>query len=286
MSVTDTWADWSTTPGSDSPAATATPEIDAELRNIKAQTKLNCVDMTNDQTIDGIKTLAHFPVGPSAAPTTNYQLANKKYVDDSVPTNTVLVTGDQTVAGVKTFSSFPVTPSSDPSTDYQVANKKYVDDTIPTTGMVRTAYMRYSDHKANNTSAGNSVADAWYDRDLNTEDADYGTLGSVGSNHVTLPAGTYYFRARAPFFASGGCKIRLYNITDSSVILTGSTAYCTSGATPSNTHAFVEGYFTIADTKALAVQYRVGYSSSDGLGLPANFSETEIYTVLELWKVA
>lgn len=37
-----------------------------------------------DQTIAGIKTFSSFPVTPSSAPTTDYQVANKKYVDDAV----------------------------------------------------------------------------------------------------------------------------------------------------------------------------------------------------------
>lgn len=36
------------------------------------------------QTINGIKTFGSFPVTPSSAPTTDYQTANKKYVDDSI----------------------------------------------------------------------------------------------------------------------------------------------------------------------------------------------------------
>ena len=43
------------------------------------------VDTTGNETIAGVKTFSSTPVGPSAAPTANYQLANKKYVDDSVP---------------------------------------------------------------------------------------------------------------------------------------------------------------------------------------------------------
>jgi len=35
------------------------------------------------QTVNGIKTFGSFPVTPSAAPTTDYQVANKKYVDDN-----------------------------------------------------------------------------------------------------------------------------------------------------------------------------------------------------------
>lgn len=41
------------------------------------------VSLTGNQTIAGIKTFSSFPVTPSAAPTANYQTANKKYVDDN-----------------------------------------------------------------------------------------------------------------------------------------------------------------------------------------------------------
>ncbi|MCB2217983.1 MAG: hypothetical protein KQH59_18125 [Desulfobulbaceae bacterium] len=42
------------------------------------------VGTTGNETIAGVKTFSSFPVSPSSAPTTNYQIANKKYVDDSV----------------------------------------------------------------------------------------------------------------------------------------------------------------------------------------------------------
>lgn len=41
------------------------------------------VKLTGNQTISGLKTFSQFPVTPSAAPTEEYQAANKKYVDDS-----------------------------------------------------------------------------------------------------------------------------------------------------------------------------------------------------------
>ena len=44
---------------------------------------LSYVDLTTNQTVAGIKTFSSFPVTPSSAPTTNYQVANKKYVDDN-----------------------------------------------------------------------------------------------------------------------------------------------------------------------------------------------------------
>lgn len=41
------------------------------------------VRLTTNQTVAGVKTFSSFPVTPSAAPTTDYQTANKKYVDDN-----------------------------------------------------------------------------------------------------------------------------------------------------------------------------------------------------------
>ena len=43
------------------------------------------VKLSGNQTVAGIKTHSSFPVTPSSAPTTNYQVANKKYVDDNAP---------------------------------------------------------------------------------------------------------------------------------------------------------------------------------------------------------
>ena len=43
---------------------------------------LSYVDLTTNQTVAGIKTFSSFPETPSSAPTTDYQVANKKYVDD------------------------------------------------------------------------------------------------------------------------------------------------------------------------------------------------------------
>ena len=48
------------------------------------------VGLTGDETVAGIKTFSSFPVTPSAAPTTDYQTANKKYVDDGLATKIAL----------------------------------------------------------------------------------------------------------------------------------------------------------------------------------------------------
>ncbi|MDD5381861.1 MAG: hypothetical protein PHG53_09545 [Phycisphaerae bacterium] len=45
-----------------------------------------CAKLAGNQTIAGVKTFSSFPVTPSSAPTTDYQVANKKYADDAVAT--------------------------------------------------------------------------------------------------------------------------------------------------------------------------------------------------------
>lgn len=44
----------------------------------------NYMKLTGNQTVADIKTFTSFPITPSLAPTTNYQVANKKYVDDNM----------------------------------------------------------------------------------------------------------------------------------------------------------------------------------------------------------
>ncbi|MCE5226619.1 MAG: hypothetical protein LLG05_12280 [Porphyromonadaceae bacterium] len=68
-------------------AAGATTILNADI--IDQRTKagsLLFMDLTNNVTKNGIVTFGSFPITPSSAPTTNYQVANKKYADDSVAT--------------------------------------------------------------------------------------------------------------------------------------------------------------------------------------------------------
>jgi len=283
MSVTDVFADWSSTAADNVPVGGATPEIDDEFRNIKAQVKGNAVALSGNQTVAGVKTFTSFPVTPSSAPTTDYQTANKKYVDDGF----VADTGDQSVAGIKTFASFPVTPSSAPTTDYQVANKKYVDDSVLTDTIRNAYYMRYSDKKDQNTGGGDTVATTLTTRVLNTEDADVGGIGSVGTNKITIPAGTYYIHARSPFVNCGYCRIALYNeTTGPGIIQWGNNCLAANGYNGFAV-AEVKGYFTVAVETEISIKYYAQSAVTNGLGFVVNYASLqEEYTVVELWKLA
>lgn len=48
-----------------------------------AASDVGAVATSGDETVAGVKTFSSFPISPSSAPTTDYQVANKKYIDDT-----------------------------------------------------------------------------------------------------------------------------------------------------------------------------------------------------------
>jgi len=69
------------------------------------------VSLTGAQTIAGVKTFSSFLVTPSSAPTTDYQVANKKYVDDQTSGYTSYTGQNASMAQNDTLEvSYPVEP--------------------------------------------------------------------------------------------------------------------------------------------------------------------------------
>lgn len=79
------------------PVCAAVPVINTELTNkLYVDTGLATkVGLTGNEVVAGIKTFSSFSITPSAPPTTDYQVANKKYVDDEIALNL----GDYTDSG-------------------------------------------------------------------------------------------------------------------------------------------------------------------------------------------
>jgi hypothetical protein len=59
-------------------------EAGADVTDATNVAAAGAVMNTGDETVAGVKTFSSFPVTPSSAPTTDYQTANKKYVDDNM----------------------------------------------------------------------------------------------------------------------------------------------------------------------------------------------------------
>lgn len=98
--------------------------LNTKVANIESGVATGVVNLTTNQTINGIKTFSVPPVS-ATNPANNNQVANKAYVD-TVGNTAVKLTGAQTIQGVKTFSSIPIS-ATQPTNANQVANKAYVD---------------------------------------------------------------------------------------------------------------------------------------------------------------
>lgn len=147
-------------------------------------------------------------------------------------------------------------------------------------------YVLIRDEKAANTGGGSFTQGAWQTRDLNTEVSDDGNNATLSSNQITLLSGTYRCIISCPAYAVNRHKARLRNITDSTTTLIGSSEYA-SFAGPSQSRSFIKGTFTITSSKTFEVQHRCQSTSNTvGYGVESNFSETEIYTIAEFWKIS
>jgi hypothetical protein len=146
-------------------------------------------------------------------------------------------------------------------------------------------YIWIQDEKAPTVVGGGCTSGTWWKRDLNTEKADSKGLASLSDNQITLAAGTYRILASIPGYVIGSNKSRLYNVSDASVIISGTSAY--SGGTNTTTNSLIKGQFTISEAKTLEIQHRCETTRApDGFGHPFEVGENEVYTVVELWRIS
>ena len=150
-----------------------------------------------------------------------------------------------------------------------------------------TQYAKLSDTKAANTNGGTFTASAWRTRDLNTEDSDADGIVSISSNQFTLQAGTYRIYASAPAYAVDRHKAKLRNTSDSSDTIIGTTEFTGTASGSPATRSIVAGEFTISAQKTFEIQhYCTTTCTTNGFGVAANVGVSEVYTVVEIWKVA
>lgn len=150
---------------------------------------------------------------------------------------------------------------------------------------VAYAYLR--DAEASTTPGGTFTAGSWVARSFNTE-IDPANLLTLGSGiNITVIAGTYLCFASAPAWKCDAHQVRLYNVTGTAELCSGSVSFSDS-TTPSQTESrIVSMPFTLAADSVLQLQHQCGTTSStSGLGHPASFSGTEeVYAQFALIKV-
>lgn len=145
------------------------------------------------------------------------------------------------------------------------------------------------DQKAQGTNAGASTAAGVQTRTLNTVEKNTITGASLGSNRITLPAGTYRIRAYVPAYNANGHRAYLYNFTDSAVTILGSNENSTTSGAADGVHSnsIIDGEFTISGTKSFEIRhYTVAAEANYGLGLAMNVAGfVEQYTRVVINKL-
>ena len=149
------------------------------------------------------------------------------------------------------------------------------------------SYIKLSDVKSSGTSGGSSVVGNNI-RTLNRKDFDAGNNCILNEDDQTfdLVAGTYKTNIYAPAFRSNGHKVKLYNITDAGIELTGKSAWA-GVASNAVTDAILPDQFTITASKTFRIDHHIGTAKvNNGLGEATSSGDDEVYTVVELWKIS
>ena len=141
------------------------------------------------------------------------------------------------------------------------------------------------DEKASGTQGGPSVAGANI-RVLNTVVRNTIPGASLASNQITLPAGTYTCTASAPFFQGNGGRIRLVNVTDSSVLILGLDTYADSTVSVA-IHCPLFGVFTLASPKVINLTHQIELAkTTNGLGVYTSDTFVQVFASVFITKIA
>ena len=141
------------------------------------------------------------------------------------------------------------------------------------------------DEKANDTNGGTFTSGAWRTRELNTIKTNEITGASLSSNQITLPSGTYYIKALIPAFNVSRHQAVLYNTTDSSFDLIGTSEFVSGGSGSSK--SFINGRFTISAQKTFELQHQCETTDAgDGFGVKSTFGQVCVYAEVQIWRTA
>ena len=124
---------------------------------------------------------------------------------------------------------------------------------------------------------------AWSTRVLNTTQGSI-TGASLSTNQITLPAGTYLVEAWAPAWRVSGHKARLYDVTNSQVLLVGQNAYgLVNNSQFTVTNARLSGRLVLTATTVIRLEHYVQAFSTAVPVISAPDTE-EIYAEIVITK--
>lgn len=148
-------------------------------------------------------------------------------------------------------------------------------------------YAHFQDQKANGTDGGGATGGATVARVLNATVTNTITGCSLGSNQITLPAGTYEIEASTPALAVDRHRAKLYNVTDATNSLLGTCEYSINATSSATIRSFVRGRITIAAQKVFELRhYTQTTKATTAFGAAVSSGDTEVYSEIRIWKLA
>ena len=142
----------------------------------------------------------------------------------------------------------------------------------------------FNETQASGTFGGTFTSGSFIKRTLNTTVVNNIAGCSLSSSVITLPAGTFYVNAISPANNVNKQKTKLRNTTDSTDELIGNSNY---GNADVGMPSIVVGVFTIAAPKNFELQARCGATQTTyGLGEAASFSISEVYSIIQIVRIA
>lgn len=137
------------------------------------------------------------------------------------------------------------------------------------------------DQKASGSSGGNFVSGAWRTRDLNTVVYDPDNLISISSNQFTV-INDGWVEWAAPGYRAEDHQSRLYNVTNSTVVKSGTTGKSDNQSDLTQDISF--GGARVAAGKTYRIEHRCGISHGEGFGRNNSFGETTVFTRVQYWS--
>lgn len=219
---------------------------------------------------------------PSAVPLTSADIA------DGIITSAKIVDGSIVNADINASSAIALSKLSATGTSNQVLRMNTGATALEFATVSGTTFgsalLHVRDEKSSGTHGGTSIT-SYTKRDLNTVMTNEISGASLASDVITLPSGTYYINARAFGYRVDRQKLKLRNTTDSSDTLIGGSMY-TEGSQTNSNNIFLVGRFTISAQKNFEIQQKCETVSVNGLGIASGYGDTEVYTDVQIWKVA
>lgn len=147
-------------------------------------------------------------------------------------------------------------------------------------------YAKIVDKKSSGIKGGKFTSGAWRTRDLNTLQEDQqGIVTSLSSNQFKLAEGQYRIQASAPAYFVKRHRAAIYNVTQSSFVLLGTSEYSNAPTEAPQTRSFASGLLLSNGSDAFELRHRCGETSPGlgGFGVESSFGVDEIYSVVEIF---